>query len=107
MQDFRPEDEISQWTKEDYLKGAAPYEWLYAMRNNNFMLLRMKALVEEAAKAVGIKNFAGLWNAYLETQKGDGGKSLLVNVTAFDGQPMELACGDYTCTDQGVTGVDG
>lgn len=77
------------------------------MRNNNFMLLRMKALVEEAAKAVGIKNFAGLWNAYLETQKGDGGKSLLVNVTAFDGQPMELACGDYTCTDQGVAGVDG
>lgn len=76
------------------------------MRNNSFMLLRMKALVEEAAKALGIKNFAGLWNAYLETQKGEGGRPLLVNVTAFDGQPMELACGEYVCTDQGITKTD-
>lgn len=104
MQTYCLEDDIKQWSRDDYLKTAAPYEWLFALKDNGFTLARMKTLMEDAAKDVGVKNFGTLWKEYLATQMAKGSpRSLLVNVTAFEGQPMELQCGDYACTDFGVT----
>lgn len=54
---------------------------------------------------MGVKNFITLWNAFLETKKQQS-CTFTCNVTEFDGQPIQLLCGEYQCDDYGVTTFD-
>ena len=93
---------IGEWIRRDYLETTTPYEWLYGCRDNAFLQIRYKTLISEAAKAVGVKNFTTLWREYLKMQMQKGGK-IIESSTDFEGQEMELRCGEYTCDDFGVT----
>lgn len=67
--------------------------------------MQLCSQIKAKANAQGVKNFMALWKAYLETVTRQQGISL-DNSTAFDGQPIELLCGEYTCDDQCVSVID-
>lgn len=96
--------EVPEWGKENYWTPE-PFEWLYAFRDNRFVMLQLRDIIREKASDVGVKNFIVKWNAFLkEKRKSEG--SEIENVTCFDGQADELYCGEYTCDDSGITCVD-
>lgn len=97
----KPEDIISQWTKEDY-QGVAPYEWLYSFRDNAFQLERLRGMMIADANAKKVRNAGTLWRKYLETQMVGRGQEIGQNVTSFSGQEQELLCGSYECYDDGI-----
>lgn len=96
--------EIPEWTKANY-QTPDPFEWLYAYRENKFVMLQLRDAIKEKAGEVGVKNFITKWNAFLKEKKKATGLDL-ENVTEFDGQQEELYCGDYSCDDYGVTVLD-
>lgn len=68
-------------------------------------MAQLREEIKARAGAVGVKNFVALWNAFLETKKRMNGTTA-ENVTAFDGQPIELMCGEYTCEKDMITTFD-
>ncbi len=69
-------------------------------------MAQLREEIKQRAGAIGVKNFITLWNAFLESKKRQNGAELECNVTEFDGQPIELICGDYKCDDYGITTLD-
>ena len=94
---------IPSWTAEDYLNTTKPFEWLYAQRENKFVMAQNIERVKQNAGAVGVKNFMALWRAYHEVIKAQNGCFPPDNVTEFSDQPLELYCGKFTCDDDGIT----
>lgn len=93
------------YTKDDYLKGQEPFEWLYALKDNEFALAQAVEMIRAQAGSVGVRNFMQLWKAYLSSVQ--AAKSVTCdNTTDFLGQPMELNCGEWIADDYGVHGVD-
>lgn len=97
----RPEDQIKQWTKEDY-QNLDPYEWLYSFRDNAFQLERLRGMMVADAKEKQVPNAGKLWVEYCKSQLGNGPRDIAKNVTAFSGQPLELECGAYECYDDEI-----
>lgn len=96
--------DVPEWEKTNY-QTPEPFEWLYAYKDNKFVMLQLRDIIKEKAGAVGVKNFVTKWNAFLtDKRKAEG--SIAENVTQFDGQADELFCGEYTCDDYGVTYFD-
>ena len=57
----RPEMVIGHWTKEDYMSEAGePYKWLYDQRENAYLFNRLKAMMADAAREAGVRNFGTL-----------------------------------------------
>lgn len=94
--------EIPEYSKEDFIDGTEPFEFLYQYHDDGFTEGQLKHRLSDMAKAVGVKNFNTLYNAFLKSTKGQ--KSASSGFTDFSGQPLELQCGDYVCDDYGVTG---
>lgn len=93
---------LPDWTREDF-EGVAPYEWLSQYREDKFLLERQVARVQQAAAGVGFRRFMSVWRGYLKSL-GDvaaqaGPKT---SATDFSGQELELMCGAYMCTDEGI-----
>lgn len=68
-------------------------------------MAQLREEIKTRAGAVGVKNFIALWNAFLETKK-QLGCFPKENATAFDGQPIELMCGEYQCDGDMITVLD-
>lgn len=96
--------DIPEWKREDY-QTTEPFEWLYAFKDNKFVMLQLRDAIKERAGFVGVKNFVTKWNAFLQEKRKSEGLDV-ENVTMFDGQPEELYSGEYTCDDSGVTYID-
>lgn len=98
---------IPEFSKNDYLMTTAPYEWLYAHKDNRFELKQFINRMSAQAKSVGVNNLTGLFNAYVESIRGQGQETISGgNRTDFTGQEMELDCGSWEATDEGVYGTD-
>lgn len=95
---------IPEWKKDDY-QTTEPFEWLYAFKDNRFVMLQLRDAIKERAGLVGVKNFVTKWNAFLQEKRKSEGVDV-ENVTMFDGQPEELYSGEYNCDDAGVTYID-
>lgn len=96
---------MPEYVKEDYLQGLEPFEWLYAYKDNKFMLAQAVEMMRAQACGVGVRNFMALWKAYLSSVQ-SAKVSAESNTTDFSGQPMELNCGDWIADDFGVHGTD-
>lgn len=94
---------VPAYTKEDFLTGVAPYEWIYQHKNNKLEYAQYTELMKAKAKEVGISNFMTLFKAYLETM-GTISTVSHDNVTEFSGQPFQLNCGAWEASDYGVYG---
>lgn len=97
--------EIPAFTAEDFYETDEPYSFLYAFKDDKFLLSQAREKMKAQAASVGVRGFVGLWNAYLETQQKQNGISV-DNVTQFDGQEIELVSGKYICNDNGVVMAD-
>ena len=91
---------IPEWTLSDF-ESTEPFEWLCQYLSNKFIFLQLREQARKRAQAVGFKNFVALLNAYLETKVREN-RIELERATEFDGQPIELYCGNYICDDSGV-----
>ena len=86
---------------------TAPYEWLYSHKDNRFVLKQFINRMSAQAKSVGVNNLTGLFNAYVSSLKTKGQESIPGgNRTDFTGQEMELDCGSWEATDEGIFGTD-
>lgn len=98
-------NQIPEYTKSDYLTTTAPYEFLEQYKNDKFVLKQIIGVMSEQAKSVGVRNLAALFKAYLESASGK-----VIDVTErktdFIGQELELDCGSWSATDDGVYGLD-
>ena len=96
--------ELPAWTLEDF-ESAVPHNWLY--RNyykNPFTYRRALVKIDESARKIGYPGFKAEMRDYVK-EFGDGkvNESDYTNTTEFAGQPIELNCGKYICTDTGVS----
>ena len=60
--------DIPEWSKENYWTPE-PFEWLYAFKDNKFVMLQLRDMIKEKAGAVGVKNFITKWNAFLQDKR--------------------------------------
>lgn len=68
-------------------------------------MAQLREEIKVRAGAVGVKNFITLWNAFLETKRQQSG-IMSCNYTDFDGQPIQMMCGEYQCDGDMVTTYD-
>lgn len=92
------------FTIEQYKTGVEPYEYLYSIINNPRLHAQEKQRLIDEAKALHAGDIRPFYKAYLETQKAGRFRIDQENSTQFSGQEMPLNCGQYDCTDDGVTG---
>lgn len=92
---------IPDYTREDFTMSDAPYEWLYEHRENKFLLKQLTQRMSALAGSVGVRGFVALFNAYCEDMAAKSGV-IVDNVTQFEGQEMELLCGEYTADESGI-----
>lgn len=96
--------ELPAWTLEDF-ENAVPHRWLYGnYYKNPFTYRRALVKIDESARKIGYPGFKAEMRDYVK-EFGDGkvNESDYINSTEFAGQPIELNCGKYICTDTGVS----
>ncbi|MGE4213166.1 MAG: DUF927 domain-containing protein [Anaerotignaceae bacterium] len=92
------------YTKEDFLSTDKPYEDLYKFIEDKFTLNRMLVLYSDYAQRVcKITNFRTLFKAYCASQKKTTNNEIVGNITAFEGQELELDSGCWYCDEFGVS----
>ena len=87
---------INTYTRDDFLKTTAPYDFVYLYINNKFRFGQVKELVAARAKEVGVRTFAQQFKNYM-AENHPSIKQVHVNFTEFPDAPIVLACGKYTC----------
>jgi len=87
---------INTYTRDDFLKTTAPYDFVYLYINNKFRFGQVKELVAARAKEVGVRTFAQQFKNYM-AENHPNIKQVHVNFTEFPDAPIILACGKYTC----------
>lgn len=93
---------IPEFSKEDFLYSDEPYVFLYDFIDNPFKLAQAREQLKRYAENIGVKGFVNLWKAYLKSVNQSKSR-FAENATDFNGQPIELICGDYQCDEYGVT----
>ena len=91
---------IPEWTLEDFFTDK-PYEWLYAQKDNKFLLQTLLNKAQIVAKNLKFPGFMKTWNAYVES-KSPKATILGSNQTLFPDQPTQLNCGAYIADEYGV-----
>ena len=99
------EIQIPDFTKDEYLMTTIPFEWLDNFSENKFQLMQVLCQMSEKAAAVGVKNLKSMFKIYQESITANQG-NIIFNSTNFDGQELQLDCGNWKCDEFGVTGID-
>lgn len=94
------------YTKEDFINGSAPFEEVYALRENPLEFLQAKERMTSVAKACGVSGFKTLFKAYCETVKMADGGSFAGNASSFENQPIEIETGQWSADDNGISRIN-
>lgn len=94
------------YTKEDFINGSAPFEEVYALRENPLEFLQAKERMTSVAKACGVSGFKTLFKAYCETVKMADGGSFAGNASSFENQPIEIETGQWCADDNGISRIN-
>lgn len=94
--------EFREYKKEDFLEGTEPYEVLYKYIDDQFTLMQLTEQMSGVAAKVGVRGFKTLFKRYCEAKKLESAGRYIPNATNFDGQPIELDCGDWIADDGGI-----
>lgn len=95
--------EFREYQKQDFLEGTEPYEVLYKYIDNQFLLSQMTEQMADVAKKAGVKGFKTLFRKFCQAKKKDATGNFIQNATNFDGQPLELDCGNWVADDSGIS----
>lgn len=92
---------------EDFF-DEAPYKKLYSYFSTPFVMNREVTKMANNAKAVGFKGFKTQWKLYLDAmdQQRKQQLSMYPNQTEFDGQEIELSCGQWESSDWGISRIN-
>ena len=77
-----------------------PYQELYDHKDNKFLQQIMVQKMRELTKSVGFVGFMASWKAFLQAQRNDVSVDDAGQDTMFEGQPVQLRCGSYSCLDK-------
>lgn len=91
--------DINEYTKEDFIDGTEPYEYLYLYIDQPFVMEQKRLKIDAVARKCGIRNFSKLFKDFCRKKGTDIGD---LNVTNFPMQPLTLRCGNYICDSSGV-----
>ena len=91
--------DINEYTKEDFIDGTEPYEYLYLYIDQPFVMEQKRLKIDAVARKCGIRNFSKLFKDFCKKKGTDIGD---LNVTNFPMQPLTLRCGNYICDSSGV-----
>lgn len=94
-------DKIS-YTADDFLNTSAPYELVYAYRENQFEEIRQIEIMAKYASTVGIRNFKNMYSKYKKALQLLNNR-VYDNPTSFSDQPIELNAGEWECNDYGIS----
>ena len=94
------------YTKDDFLKGTAPYEEVYALRGNPFEFQRAISRMSDVAKLVKVQNFKKLFGEYCKAMKMLGQDDFIENASNFEDQEIDLATGEWCADEYGVTRIN-
>lgn len=90
---------IGQYDLQDFLTDK-PYAELYSQKDNQFLQGIMLHKMRELAQRVGFRGFMEQWKRYQKTQRNDIQQDDVGQDTMFEGQPVQLRCGNYNCSDR-------
>lgn len=93
-------DEMIEYKREDFTDGTAPFEYVYQFHDNKFTERQAIEKMAAAALKVGVRGFKSMYTEYLKELKQL--HEPMAHYTQFDGQPLELQCGEWTANDMGV-----
>ena len=99
MEDQQAVPLISSYELQDFYTDK-PYKELYDQKDNKFLQQIMIQKMRDLAMSLGFKGFMTAWKAYLAAQKNAISVDEMGQDTMFEGQPVQLRCGTYTCTDR-------
>ena len=95
-------DPMPDFTAHDFLNTKKPLLWIVSHASEGaYMVKRYSDIVVEAAKQFGINNYRSHYTAFMKVWQKEH-KARTDNITSFDNQPMELFCGAFEATDDGV-----
>lgn len=92
--------EPPEFTQDDFLSDSA-YRWLMEHATDPFTEQRLLAKLSLMGVKYGVRNVKHLYNQY-KKEKRRKETGFYGNATNFDGQPIELYCGDYVCGEEGI-----
>ena len=92
-------NDISEYTKEDFIDGTEPYEYCCLFLQDKFQFEQQKNKVNDIAKKCGVKNFMTMLGLYCKKSGFEIGENSFTN---FPEQPLTLSCGGYSCDYSGV-----
>lgn len=100
-------DEISKFTYDDFVDSTEPYEYIHQFQNDKFRLVRELEKMSKYANDLKFKNFKKAYQEYVNSLKLKSGDIVFSgNVTQFEGQELELDCGQWRADDYGVSLCD-
>ena len=92
--------EPPEFSRDDFLTDAV-YSWLLENASDQFTEERLLARLSAEGKKLGVTNVKTLYLSYKKENRRRR-TGFYGNATDFTDQPMELYCGEYVCTDDGV-----
>ncbi|MBQ8552321.1 MAG: DUF927 domain-containing protein [Clostridia bacterium] len=95
-------DPMPDFTEEDFRNTKKPLLWVLSHASEGeYMVARYSDMVVEAARQYGIFNYRSQYTAFMKVWRKEC-RTRVENVTAFERQPMELFCGAFEATEEGV-----
>lgn len=94
-------EQINQFNAADF-QTEAPYKILHTFSGNKFEQSQLELIAEQRAKDVGFKKFRTMYKNYLASVPKATSTVPITNLTGFTDQPLELNCGGWIATDNGV-----
>lgn len=93
---------IPEFTWDDFTTTTKPFEFVAQYRNDDLQMSQLEAIVAKKAKSLGISNFKSMFKRFMK-KKYPRQKTIYTNLTEFSGQKLELSCGSYFCSDNGIS----
>lgn len=92
--------EPPEFEQEDFLSDRV-YRWLLEHSTDPFTEQRLLAKLSLMGSKLNVKNVKYLYNQYKKENRRQT-TGFYGNATNFDGQPLELYCGEYVCGEDGI-----
>jgi hypothetical protein len=92
---------IPEFTREDFIDGTAPYEFLYRLKDSAFEHSQMLVKMTQLAKTHGVISFKKVYESYCK-QVGLATARPVGNQSDFAEQKLELNTGKWIASEMGI-----
>lgn len=95
-------DPMPDFTEHDFRNTKRPLLWVVSHASEGaYMVQRYSDMVVEAARQYGINNYRSHYTSFMKVWRKEHA-ARTDNITAFENQPLELFCGAFEATDDGI-----